>query len=274
MKNSSGPVISILMGVLNCENTLDESLESIAAQTETRWECILCDDGSTDRTADVIRRWQERFPDRIIFLQNEKNTGLAPSLNRCLAVARGEFIARMDGDDRCSADRFEKELSYLTAHPDLTIVSTDMECFDRDGVWGLRAYPTIPEPKDLVHGVPFCHAACMMSRNALADAGGYSEAEEYARVEDYELWVRMFARGYRGGNIHEPLYQMRDDRNAASRRKWKYRINEARVRLLAVKAFHLPFWMSIYAVYPLIMGLIPRSLATALHRLRLGGKQS
>ena len=274
MKNSSGPVISILMGVLNCENTLDESLESVAAQTETRWECILCDDGSTDRTADVIRRWQERFPDKIIFLQNEKNTGLAPALNRCLAAARGDFIARMDGDDRCSPDRFEKELGYLKNHPDLTIVSTDMQCFDRDGVWGLRAYPTIPETKDLVHGVPFCHAACMVRRDALADAGGYSEADEYARVEDYELWVRMFARGYRGGNIHEPLYQMRDDRNAASRRKWKYRINEARVRLLAVKMLHLPFWMSIYAIYPLVMGLIPRKLATALHRLRLGRKHS
>ena len=274
MKNSSGPVISILMGVLNCEDTLDESLESVAAQTETRWECILCDDGSTDRTADVIRRWQERFPDKIIFLQNEKNTGLAPALNRCLSAARGKFIARMDGDDRCSPDRFEKELGYLKDHPDLTIVSTDMQCFDRDGVWGLRAYPTIPETKDLVHGVPFCHAACMVRREALALAGGYSEADEYARVEDYELWVRMFARGYRGGNIHEPLYQMRDDRNAASRRKWKYRINEARVRLLAVNTLHLPFWMSIYAVYPLIMGLIPRKLATALHRMRLGGKKS
>lgn len=274
MKNSSGPVISVLMGVLNCENTLDESLESIVSQTETRWECILCDDGSADRTAEVIRRWQERFPDKIVFLQNEKNTGLAPSLNRCLAAARGEFIARMDGDDRCSPDRFEKELAYLKDHPDLTVVSTDMQCFDRDGVWGLRAYPTVPEPKDLVHGVPFCHAACMMRSDALADAGGYSEADEYARVEDYELWVRIYARGYRGGNIHEPLYQMRDDRNAASRRKWKYRINESRVRLLAVKTLHLPFWMSLYAVYPLIMGLIPRSLAAALHRLRLGGKKS
>ena len=103
------------MGVLNCENTLDESLESVAAQTETRWECILCDDGSTDRTADVIRRWQERFPDRIIFLQNEKNTGLAPALNRCLAAARGEFIARMDGDDRCSPDRYSRD-RYCRGH--------------------------------------------------------------------------------------------------------------------------------------------------------------
>ena len=274
MEGQTEPLISVLMGVLNCENTLDESLESIADQTETRWECILCDDGSTDRTAEVIRSWQQRFPDKIIFLQNEKNTGLAPALNRCLAAARGEFIARMDGDDRCSPDRFEKELAYLKDHPDLTVVSTDMQCFDRDGVWGLRAYPTIPEPRDLVHGVPFCHAACMMRRDVLADADGYSEADEYARVEDYELWVRIYARGYRGGNIHEPLYQMRDDRNAASRRKWKYRINEARVRLLAVKTLHLPFWMSLYAVYPLIMGLIPRSLATALHRLRLGGKKS
>ncbi|MBQ6504850.1 MAG: glycosyltransferase [Flexilinea sp.] len=274
MEGQTEPLISVLMGVYNCESTLDESLESIAAQTESNWECIICDDGSTDRTAEVVRRWQKRFPDKIIFLQNEENMGLAPTLNRCLAEAHGQYIARMDGDDRCSPDRFENELAYLTAHPDQVVVSTDMQCFDKEGVWGLRSYPTNPEPRDLVHGVPFCHAACMIRSEALLAAGGYSEAEEYARVEDYELWVRMYALGYRGGNIHEPLYQMRDDRNAASRRKWKYRINEARVRLLAVKSLHLPFPMKIYALYPLIMGLVPRHAATALHRARLGGRTS
>ena len=92
MRSESGPVISVLMGVLNCETTLDESLGSLAAQTEDRWECIICDDGSTDRTTDVIRRWQNQFPDKIIFLQNGKNRGLAPSLNRCLAAARKMYV--------------------------------------------------------------------------------------------------------------------------------------------------------------------------------------
>ena len=104
------PVISVLMGVLNCEKTLDESLGSLFAQTDTRWELIICDDGSSDNTADVIRRWQDRYPDKIIFLQNPQNKGLSYTLNRCLSEAKGEFAARMDGDDLCAPERFEKEL--------------------------------------------------------------------------------------------------------------------------------------------------------------------
>lgn len=268
------PLISVLMGVFNCESTLDESLSCLEAQTESRWECILCDDGSTDHTADVIRKWQERCPDRFVFLSNEVNRGLSVSLNRCLEKANGSFVARMDGDDRCSPDRFEQELKYLSAHPEKAIVSTDMQCFDVDGVWGLRAYPTDPQPDDLVHGTPFCHAGCMVRTDALRDVGGYSESEDYARVEDYDLWVRMYAAGYRGGNIHEPLYQMRDDRNAAARRKWKYRVNEARVRLNAVKLLNLSPWKAVYALRPLILGLLPKQIGSFLHRQKLKGGRS
>ncbi len=266
------PVISVLMGVLNCERTLDESLDCLTAQSEKRWELIICDDGSSDGTASVVKRWQARFPEKITFLQNERNRGLSVSLNRCLAQARGKYIARMDGDDLCSPERFEKELQYLQEHPEYAVVSTDMQCFDEKGVWGLRAYPTDPVPSDLVHGVPFCHAACMAERKCIADAGGYSEEADYERVEDYELWVRLYARGIRGGNIHEPLYQMRDDRNAAVRRKWKYRLNEARVRMKAVNELGLPKWNLIFALRPLLLGLLPRSLSSFLHRQKLGGR--
>ena len=267
--SAEGPVISVLMGVLNCEKTLDESLECLAAQTEKRWECIICDDGSVDGSADIVRRWQERFPEKFIFLQNDRNCGLGPALNRCLAAARGEFAARMDGDDRCAPDRFEKELRYLREHPEFAVVSTDMECFDAEGTWGIRAYPTEPEPVDLVHGTPFCHAACMVRREALVKAGGYSEETAFERVEDYELWVRMYAMGFRGNNIHESLYQMRDDRNAANRRKWKYRVNEARVRALTVKELGLPLWYYVYSFRPLILGLLPRSISSFLHHQKL-----
>lgn len=266
----SAPIISVLMGVLNCEKTLDESLQSLMDQTETRWDCILCDDGSTDQSAEIIQKWQQRFPGKFILLRNEVNRGLSAALNRCFTKARGAYIARMDGDDRCSPDRFEKELAFLESHPEYSVVSTDMQCFDSDGIWGLRAYPTNPVPKDLVYGTIFCHAACMIRREAMEISGGYSEAKEYARVEDYELWVRMYAHSIRGMNIHEPLYQMRDDRNAANRRQWKYRVNEARVKKDAVKRLHLPTWMLIYALRPLLLGILPPEVGAFLHRRKLG----
>ncbi len=263
------PMISVLMGVLNCESTLDESIRSVLSQTESRWELIVCDDGSTDGTADVIRAWAEKYPGQIVFLQNDRNYGLSHTLNRCLEQARGEYIARMDGDDRCAAERFAKELASLEANPEIAIVSTDMECFDENGTWGLRQYPTDPQPAELVHGTPFCHAACMVRTAAIRDAGGYSEAEDRARVEDYDLWVRMYAKGYRGHNIHEPLYSMRDDRDAAGRRLWKYRVNEARVRLSAVRLLGLPKSKAVYALRPLILGLLPMGVYRFLHNRKL-----
>ena len=269
METDAEPLISVLMGVYNCEKTLDESLSCLLEQTEPRWELVICDDGSVDGTAEVIRAWQRRFPDRITFLQNEENQGLSRTLNHCLRRARGVYAARMDGDDRCSPDRFEKELKILEEHPDLAVVSTDMLCFDENGVWGRSIYPTNPQPADLVHGVPFCHAACMVRTEVLRSLNGYSEEDRFERVEDYELWTRLYAAGWRGTNLHEGLYQMRDDRNAASRRKWKYRLNEARVRLLAVERLSLPKWMAVYALRPLILGLVPARLQSSLHRSKL-----
>lgn len=268
-QRGEGPLISVLMGVLNCEKTLDGSLACLEAQTEKRWELIVCDDGSSDRTADIIRKWQEKLPGKIIFLQNEKNLGLNRTLNRCLEKASAPFIARMDGDDGCAPDRFEKQLAFLREHPEISIVSTDMRCFDESGFWGMRAYPTEPDGADLVHGTPFCHPACMIRREALLKAGGYSESDRFLRVEDYELWVRMYGMGYRGDNIHEPLYYYRDDRNAADRRKWKYRVNEARVRHMAVKAMGLPFWYELFALRPLVFGLLPEGFRSRLHRKKL-----
>ena len=109
----------------------------------------------------------------------------------------------------------------------------------------------------------------MVRKDALVSVGGYSEAEEDERVEDYDLWVRMYAAGCRGGNIHEPLYQMRDDRNAAARRKWKFRVNEARTRLKAVKLLDLPLWKTVYALRPLLLGLLPGGDGAFLHRQKL-----
>ena len=263
------PKVSIIMGIYNCESTLSEAVECILEQTFSDWELILCDDGSADDTVGIAVRYAAEYPDRIRLICNKTNLGLNRTLNRCLEVARGQYIARMDGDDRCASHRLEVEVAALEAEPEISIVSTDMEFFDENGTWGRISHPEYPQKRDFIHGSPFCHAPCMVRREAYEAVGGYSVGERLLRVEDYHLWLKMYCAGYVGRNIHQPLYQMRDDRNAYDRRKFRYRINEAYVRWMAVKELKLSAHNYIYAIRPILVGLMPDFLYDFLHKRRL-----
>lgn len=261
--------ISILMGIYNCASTLPDAIESILAQTYTNWELIMCDDGSSDDTYSVAEAYQIRYPDRILLLKNNRNMGLNYTLNRCLSVASGALIARMDGDDHCSPERLEREASALQENPQMAIVSTAMTYFDESGTWGKSNVISEPQPIDFLYGTPFCHAPAMMCAEAVRAVGGYTEEKRYLRVEDYDLWVKLYVAGYRGMNLSEPLYHMRDDRNAFSRRKYRYRINEARVICKAVRLLKLPKRGYIRALRPLLVGLLPGPVYRLLHKKRL-----
>ena len=267
----NNPKISVLMGIYNCAETLPEAIDSILAQTYSDWELILCDDGSSDHTLSVAQQYRSRFPDKIILLRNEKNMGLNHTLNRCLAAARGEFIARMDGDDLCDPTRFAQELAALEANPQMAVVSTPMHYFDEQGIWATGTAKPFPQPADFLIGTPFCHAPCMARREVFVAIGGYTDDPRYLRVEDYDLWVKLYAAGYRGMNLETPLYRMRDDRNAASRRKFRYRINEARVKCKAVRLLKLPVWGYLSALRPILLGLLPGGVYRMLHKIRLKG---
>ncbi len=268
------PKISVIMGIYNCADTLGEAIDCILAQTVTDWELILCDDGSTDDTFAVANEYRERYPDKIVLLQNERNLGLNATLNHCLEQARGEYIARMDGDDVCDPARFEKELAVLEEEPEIAIVSSDMAHFDESGTWGRIAHPTYPVPSDFLAETPFCHAPCMVRREAYEAVGGYSVDDKLLRVEDYHLWIKMYKAGYKGKNIHEILYKMRDDRNAYTRRKFRFRVNEARVKSLVVREFHLPITGYVHALRPILVGLMPNFVYDMLHKRRLRGSDN
>lgn len=263
------PKISVIMGLYNCASTLNEALDSIANQSEEDWELILCDDGSSDNTYTMARDFKTKYPSKTIVLQNEKNMGLNYTLNKCLKLAKGKYIARMDGDDRCSRLRFEREVQILDNNLDIDIVSTDMTFFDESGTWGLIQHPTNPTAKDFLRESPFCHAPCMVRKEAYEKVGGYTVSPKLLRVEDYHLWIKMYASGSKGVNIHEPLYEMRDDRNAYSRRKFRYRVNEAYVKILAIKLLHLPLYGYLFALRPIIVGLLPRNVYDKIHKKRL-----
>lgn len=108
-----------------------------------------------------------------------------------------------------------------------------------------------------------------MRRDILEELGGYSENKDTLRVEDYDLWVRMYAAGYRGFNTQEILYSMRDDRNAISRRTFQSRINESKVILRAGKAFGFKRKARLYSAIPIIKSACPQFVYKIVHKHRL-----
>lgn len=257
------------MGIYNCRNTLTEAISCLQAQTFSDWECILCDDGSTDDTYSVAEYLCQQDP-RLHLIRNIKNQGLAFTLNRCLSKASGEYIARMDGDDRCLPERFALQSSFLDNHPNYSIVSAWMECFDSKGSYGIVRYPAEPCLQQFIYRSPFCHASAMIRKNALEQVNGYQTLDKVSRVEDYDLWIRMYESGYLGYNMQKILYQMRDDRNAARRRKMKYRLNESRLKWHLFKTLHLPVSQLFQVILPIIKGILPLRLYQYFHRKKVG----
>ena len=261
------PKICVLMGVYNCESTIEESIDSILNQTYTDWELIICNDGSSDNTVSIVEDYCQKYKGKIKLIRHSKNMGLNQTLNDCLDLASGKFIARMDGDDISLPKRFEKEIAEFDKDPNLAVVSCPMIYFDETGDWKTgTARNEYPSADQLVYGTIHPHAPCMVKTKVMKEVGGYSVNKKLLRVEDWHLWIKIYSAGYYGKNIAEPLYKMRDDSNASNRRKFKYRLNEAYVSRLAVKSFKLPKYKYIFSLRPIIVGLLPKFLYNYLHK--------
>lgn len=263
------PTISVIMGIYNCEKTVSDAIDSILNQTYQNFEFIICDDGSTDATFEIVEKYVNDYPDQIILIRNDRNRGLNYTLNHCLKFARGKYVARMDGDDQSLPTRFEEEVKYLENHSDISILGASLKAFDDRGIWGTHVFKEYPTAKDFLHGSPFSHSVCMVRRDAYVAVKGYSESSKLMRVEDYHLWVKMYSKGYKGANLQKELYLYRDDRDSYKKRKFRYRINEAYVILLSIKLLDLPLWSFVYAFRPIIVGLLPSTIYELLHKRKL-----
>ncbi len=253
------------MAIYNCEDTLSDAVNCILNQTYKEWELILYDDCSYDNTYKIACEIADEDP-RIKVFRNCHNLSLAPTLNRCIEKASGEFYARMDGDDICDKTRFEKELRFLETHPEFAVVSSNMNLYDNDGIYGTVKYKRIPETIDFIHGSPICHAGCMIRASIMKELNGYNSSKEVERLEDYDLWIRLYKAGYKAYNIQEPLYSMREDRNAIKRKKFKFRLSEYRLKKKMIKGFNFPSKYTIYCYKPLALGLLPSPVYSILHK--------
>ena len=212
------PTISVVMSVYNAGRYLRESVESVLSQTFRDFEFIIIDDGSSDGSADRLREYGARDPR--IRLTVRDNKGLTVTLNEGLAQARGEFVARMDCDDACVHDRFEKQLACLRADPSLVCIGGHFELIDDKGRLLTRLRPPSDDQaiqKHLLAGhTAICHPAAMMRRDAVTRVGGY---DPYFRTtQDLDLWLRLGEVG-RLGNVPEVVLKFRQHGGSISETK-------------------------------------------------------
>lgn len=260
------PKISVISGAYNVAScySFDKSMESILNQSFGDFEFIICDDGSSDATFELLKKYADK-DERIKLIRNEQNRGLAASLNRCIEIAEGEYIARHDLDDYCNLNRFKKQIEYLNSHREISVLGSTAYLFDENGVWGEERYPAEVKSEDFLFTSPYKHGSVIFRKEALLKAGGYRVAKETRRAEDYDLFMTMqtFAKG---ANLEEALYYFCEDKNTLKRRKYKYRIDEAKVRFRGFKKLGLFPKGIIYVIKPLIVGLIPIKILGKLKR--------
>jgi len=204
-KDSAACLISVVMGVHNGERFLQQSVDSILAQSFGDYEFIIVDDGSTDGTAAIL----ESYTDPRISVIHQSNRGLTEVLQTGLEVARGEYFARQDSDDISLPTRFEHQLDYLRSHPDVLAVGTSCVEIDEEGV--LRRH--LDHPLDdigckerLAISSPLPHGSVIVRMETLRELGGYRK--QFTLAQDRDLWLRLSERG-KLANLPEHLYLWR-----------------------------------------------------------------
>ena len=261
-----GTKVSVLMSIYNNASSVDASIQSIVDQTYTDWEMILYNDASTDESLHTLLKWQEQ-DGRIKVYENDHNLGLAASLNRALEKSEGRYIARMDGDDVAMPERFMRQVAFLDKTPGIAIVSASCVLFDESGEWGKRSGKPYPQKNDFLWGSQFLHPATVMRREALLSVGGYRACKDTLRTEDYDLFMRMYAQGYRGHNIQEPLlyyYEPRKPRRVT----FSNRMNETKTRYKGFKELDLMPKGLVYVTKPLLTWLLPGKIKRKLQERR------
>ena len=183
------PKISVVMPAYNAEKYIGESIESILNQTFTDFEFIIIDDGSTDRTAEIIKSYNDK---RIKYVKNEINSGIVFSLNRGLDLAQGKYIARMDADDIAMKERFDKQLNYMEHNSCIAVVGSNINMFGEDIETKTFLFDTDCRiaKANLIFNSCLAHPTALI-RKSILDDNNLKYNPDFNGFEDYELWWRI-----------------------------------------------------------------------------------
>lgn len=208
----NSPSISILLPAFNSEAFIAEAIRSLLNQTFADFELIIINDGSADRTEEIVLSFNDQ---RIQYHRNEKNSGLIYTLNKAIDLAKGEYIARMDADDICLPERLSTQKKFLDQHVAIAAVAAPVIFIDgkgkETGVWKLDRETILPARIKKVMPYENCIAhPSVMIRGVILKEFRYKTYQK--NIEDYDLWLRLLNRGYTIGKTEIPLlfYRVHD----------------------------------------------------------------
>jgi glycosyltransferase involved in cell wall biosynthesis len=205
----SAPVISIILPAYNCMQFISQTVESLLMQTFTDFELLIINDGSTDKTEEII---QSQTDERILYVKNKVNSGLVYSLNKGIELAQGKYIARIDADDLCEPHRLQKQYEWLEQRPGTAVVGSLISFMDINGKlngnWALDKKTA--DSKSIRNTMPkencVAHPSVMMRTNI---AKAYQYASYQQHTEDYDLWLRLLGDGHVIEKVPEVLLRYR-----------------------------------------------------------------
>lgn len=266
------PLVSVCMGVRYRRedlSLLERSIRSIQAQSYSNWELLICERDSIPAAKERLNCFEQEDP-RIQILDGTDTVGLQGQLNRCLKVAKGDWIARMDDDDVSAPDRLSVQMAYLQEHSEAAFVG-GVAKLERDGnPAGMRRLPEKPTVRDFLFVQPFLHPTLLFRREALEVVGGYCEETRCLGCEDYDLLLRLYERGLVGANIQEPLFTYTLPPLGSKKLTMALRWNEVRTRYVRFKSLGLLPGAFPYVVKPVAVGLIPNRMLEWMKKKRTG----
>lgn len=272
MTNSA---FSVLMSIYARENPafLEESLRSLVDQSRPPGEIVVVKDGQlTQALEQVLARYQNAYPDLFKVTGYEKNKGLGEALNYGMQYVTSPIVARMDGDDISVRTRFEEQISYMEAHPDVAALGSCIAEFDTDPVQIMRTRRVPETHEEIIHKArlanPMNHMTVVFRKDAVLQAGGYQHAPYF---EDYDLWIRMLNKGMKFHNLQRSLVLARVGNDMVGKRHGLRYAGYEFDHFLRMKktGFIGTFSMAKAVILRLPFRLMPKSLLIAVYRFVL-----
>lgn len=257
------PDVSVVMAVKNGERFLEKSVMSIFGQTLRNLELIVVDDGSTDRTSEVL----DRFGDARMRIVTQPSRGLAAALNRGISLARSNLVARMDADDVAMPERLERQVEFLESNPEVGVVGTATVVVNETGDQLRRWTPAISDGdirSALIRSNQFAHASVMFRKQVSDAVGGYSDMPF---AQDYDLWLRMSG-VCKMANLPAPLLHRRETADQFGTGRETQQIRWAvRARLGAVRRGDYSPLSARHIVKPAVASVMPGPLRELVRKV-------
>jgi glycosyltransferase involved in cell wall biosynthesis len=259
--------VSVVTTVYNGEPYVDRAIPGILGQTFEDFEWILVDDGSQDRTPDILRDLASR--DSRVRVFSPGRLGIAVAANYGVAQARGDYVARQDFDDRSYPDRLRLQVALLDSDPKVGVVGGHYIVVDQNrGERYVRMPPTDHAAilASMAKGVPFANTLVAFRRQAWTEVGGYPEVPD---LEDLLFFIEVASRGWRFASIPEPLGEHFVHPASFFHRSFKYAERQralARVQAHAIRQLGLPSWMHLFALGRYTYAYCPTVLKRVLRR--------